>query len=136
MIATADQTTVPGTGRPAVTGPQECCLVCENRVWNAKYEREVGDHSDHGGGDAGQGGREVLVAPQPLDVGRAEEDEQEGGHERHPGGEQRGDDGGHPRVQRSGVAVGAEERHELHDHDQRPGGASRPGPGRGPSRCR
>ena len=63
----------------------------------------------------------AAVAAQPLDVRRAEEDEDEAGDEGDPGGEQRAEDGGHPRVERAGVAVGAEERDELHDHDQRAG---------------
>ena len=41
------------------------------------------------------------------------------GHERHPHHQQRREDTGDPRVEAAGVAVGAEERDELHDHDQR-----------------
>ena len=61
----------------------------------------------------------VAVVPEPLDVRRPEQDEQEARHEGHPRGEQRGEHGGDPRVEAAGVAVGAEERDELHDHDQR-----------------
>ena len=45
---------------------------------------EVRDHSDDRGRDAGEGCGEVVVVAQPLDVRRAEKDEQEAGHEGHP----------------------------------------------------
>ena len=53
--------------------------------------------------------------------GAPSEDEQEARHERHPRRQQRAEQRGQPRVEAAGVAVGAEERDELHDHDQRAG---------------
>jgi hypothetical protein len=44
-----------------------------------EVQREVGDDADDRGCDAGQGGGDGAVAAQALDVGGAEEDEQEAG---------------------------------------------------------
>ena len=65
--------------------------------------------------------RQRPVAAQPLHVRRAEEHEQEARHEGHPGDQQRGERRRRPTGRARRVAVGAEERHELHDHDQRSG---------------
>jgi len=46
------------------------------------------------------------------------------GTKRHPRHQQRADDRGDPRVEGAGVAVGADERDELHHHDQGAGGVS------------
>ena len=62
------------------------------------------------GGDAGQRGRQGGVVAEPFDVGCAEEDEQEAGHEGDPGDQERGEHAGDPRVEVAGVLVGAEER--------------------------
>jgi len=86
-----------------------------------EVDRQVGDDADDGGGDPRQGGGQVGVASEPLDVRRPDEDEQEAGDERHPRRQQGAEHRSGPRVDRAGVAVGAEERDELHDHDQWPG---------------
>jgi len=57
--------------------------------------------------------------PQTFDVWCAEEHEQETRDERDPHDEGGADDAGDPRIEVTGVAVGAEEPDELHDHDQR-----------------
>lgn len=58
----------------------------------------------------------AAVMPVSAEV-RAEQDEQEAGHEHHPGGQQRLEDRGQPRVQPTGVTEGTEERDELDHHD-------------------
>ena len=111
----------PSDGDSKSSGPAVTWLVSSNSVWMREEDGEAGDDADHGGGDAGQRGGQAAVAAQPFDVRRAEQDEQEARHERHPGGEQRREDGGDPGVEVAGVAVGADEGDELHHHDQRPG---------------
>ena len=50
----------------------------------AEDESEVEDHADDGGRDSCQGGLEPAIAPQRLDIGSAEEDEEEARKERGP----------------------------------------------------
>ena len=54
----------------------EVPVVVEQGV-QGEEDGQVGDHSDDGGGDAGQRGGQVLVAAESFHVGGAEEDEQE-----------------------------------------------------------
>ena len=70
------------------TGPAVTCWVSVEQRVDGEEGREAGDDADDGGGDPGQRGGQRAVVPQPLDVGGAEQDEQEAGHERHPGDEQ------------------------------------------------
>ena len=84
-------------------------------------DREVQDHADHRGGDRRQRAGERLVAAQPLDEGRAEEDPEEARREGHPGREQAAERAGQHRRQRAGIAEGGQEADELQHHDQRPG---------------
>ena len=83
--------------------------------------REIEDHADNAGGDRRQRSAQSPVAAQPLDVGRAEEDPQKTGHERHPGGEEAAEDAGSQRIEPVGSAIGAEKGDELHNQDQRAG---------------
>ena len=123
MIATASHWMLARTGAWKLNGPATTWCVWSNRVCTREERREAGDDADDGGGDAGERGGQRVVVPQPLDVRRAEQDEQEARHERHPGRQAAtAMHRGNPRVQRPGIAIGADERDELHDHDQRPRG--------------
>ncbi len=87
-----------------------------------EVDGEVGDDADDSGGDAGQGCGQGLVVAEPFDGWCAEQHEQEAGYEGDPRGEQGGQGGGYPRVERARGSVGTDEGDELDDHDQRAGG--------------
>ena len=120
-MASCTGRTAVRSGRVSWTGPHVTLLVVLNSVWTAKYTARLAITPDNRGSDAGQCRGDGLVASKSLDVGCPQEDEDEAGDERHPGGEQGGERGRNPRVERSGVTVSAEKGDELHDHDQRPG---------------
>ena len=63
--------------RRAPTGPIDRPGVARTSVCTREVEREVRDHAHDGGRHAGQRGRQRAVVPQPLDVRRAQEDEEE-----------------------------------------------------------
>ena len=62
-----------------------------------------------------------LVAAQGLDERGAQEDPQEAGHERHPGGQQAAQRSGHHRIEPARITEGGHEPDELRDHDERAG---------------
>src|SRR5262249_62199152 len=82
---------------------------------------EVQDYPDDRGRDSREGGPEASVASEALDVGRAQEDVEEAGEERHPrrdGGTDRGGaEPGHPLR----AIPRRYEPDELENHDQRSG---------------
>src|SRR5260221_4862207 len=72
---------------------------------NGEPDGEVEHHSNHRGGDCGQGGVERLVAPERLDERRPEENPEKAGCERDPGREQAAERSGHHRRERTWITV-------------------------------
>ena len=108
------------SGQVRVATPNETSVTSPEQHVQREPQREIRDHADHRRRDHRQRRRQIAVLPQPLHVGRAEEDPDEARHERHPGHEDRAERAGEHRGEGARLLMRGIEADEAEHQDQRP----------------
>ncbi len=119
-MATRAGSQVDNTGAGSRNGPSVRFSDAAEQGVQREKKRQVGDHADHRGGDPGEGGGQPARCPRSFSrYGAPRKIHRKLGTKvTHTVSSDPSMAAGQ-RIEAAGVAVGAEERHELHHQDQR-----------------